>query len=334
MHTRIPDSAADVVLALRSELRFNARFDTLWSIGGRLVLWTGYVAPRPAPPQALYLADCNQITCVFTWVIDPYLMPCLTRMNDRGSPDLDSPIITHVFAWAINPYLMPVSWPTVCRTIMYFVPNKVVERLRSELQFNACFDTLSFIGGHLMLWTSHVTPCPAPPQALYLADCNQITRVFTWVIDPYLMPCLTRVNDRGSPDLDSPIFTRVFTWAINSYLMPCPDQPSAEQLSISFPIKLSSIFGLNFMFNARSNTFSSHLHYTVYWHSLPHLLVYVISVIGSPINPCQCYDSKLIEKCLWKLKCHLWLWATGGHQVGDGRAMGGRWAGDFYKDLL
>ena len=84
MHARILDSAADVVLALRSELQFNARFDTLWSIGGLLMLWTGHVAPRPAPPQALYLAGCNQITRVFTWVINPYLMQCLTRMNDRG----------------------------------------------------------------------------------------------------------------------------------------------------------------------------------------------------------------------------------------------------------
>ena len=70
-----------LVLASQSELRFNACFDTLWSIGDRLVLWTGHVAPRPALPQALYLVDCNQITRVFTWVIDPYLMPCLTRVD-------------------------------------------------------------------------------------------------------------------------------------------------------------------------------------------------------------------------------------------------------------
>jgi hypothetical protein len=55
---------------------FNACFDTLWSIGDCLVLWTGHVAPPPAPPQALYLAGCNQITCVFTWAINPYLMLC------------------------------------------------------------------------------------------------------------------------------------------------------------------------------------------------------------------------------------------------------------------
>jgi len=67
------------------------------------------------------------------------------------------------------------------------------------------------------------------------------------------MPCLTHVNYCGSPDLDSPIITGVFTWAINPYLMPCPDQLSAEQLCIWFPMKSSSICSLNFMFNARSN---------------------------------------------------------------------------------
>ena len=56
-------------------------------MGDRLVLWTDHVAPHPAPPQALYLAGCNQITRVFTWVIDPCLMPCLTRVNYCGSPD-------------------------------------------------------------------------------------------------------------------------------------------------------------------------------------------------------------------------------------------------------
>ena len=73
MHARMP------VLVLRSELRFNARFDT-----GRLEIVSCY---GPAPPQALYLAGCNQITCVFTWVIDPYLMLCLTSVNYGGSPD-------------------------------------------------------------------------------------------------------------------------------------------------------------------------------------------------------------------------------------------------------
>jgi hypothetical protein len=190
------------------------------------------VAPRPAPPQALYLADCNQITCVFTWVINPYLMPCLTHMNYRGShvcPDQPS-----AEQLCIS---IPIKSLSVC-----------------GLNFSSMrASTLWLIGDCLVLWTSHVAPHPVPPQAFYLADCNQITCVFTWVIDPYLMLCLTHVNHCGSPDLDSPIITRVFTWAINPYLMPCPDQLSAEQLCIWFPMKSLSICGLNFMFNARSN---------------------------------------------------------------------------------
>ena len=119
------------------------------------------------------------------------------------------------------------------------IPIKLSSVCGLNFMFNAC----SNAGLSVAVWTlvqcmlqhcgrleivscyvsSHVAPRPAPPQALYLADCNQITRVFTWVIDPYLMPCLTHVNYHGSPDLNSPIITHVFTWAINPYLMLCPD---------------------------------------------------------------------------------------------------------------
>jgi hypothetical protein len=157
------------------------------------------VAPRPAPPQALYLADCNQITRVFTWVIDPYLMPCLTCMNYRGSPDLNSPIITCVFAWVINPYLMPC--PDQPSTEQLCISFPIKSSSVCSLNFGSMHaSTLWLIGDRLVLWTGHVAPRPAPPQALYLVGCNQITCVFTWVIDPYLMLCLTCVNYGGLPN--------------------------------------------------------------------------------------------------------------------------------------